>query len=90
MQVVFVGKHHALAVDVVGKRDFPLLGYKAQHAHRALDHGRYGGGDRLFGNLAVKARQAQQVFRNARQPLRLMPDIADKLAHGACIHVLRL
>ena len=90
MNFILARKGLSLAANFIGEVDLLFLGHKAQHAHHARHHGREVDALRLGQHAAVQTRQSQQIFRDARQALGLLLDIADKFAHGLRVHVLRL
>ena len=80
----------SLAANFTREVDLLFLGHKAQHTYHVRHHGREVDALRLGQHAAVQARQSQQIFRDARQALGLLLDIADEFAHGLRVHVLRL
>ena len=90
MQVARAGKDDALPFDLIREVDLTLLRHQTEHVHRAFDDLCDVDGLRRFDRAAVEPRQAQQILRDARQALRFLLNVADKLAHRRAVHVLGL
>ena len=87
VQVILAGEDGSLPFNLTGELHAPFLRHKAQHPRRAPDNRRNIDASRLLHRAAVQSGQAQQVFRDAGQALRLLPDVPHKLADGLSIHV---
>ena len=90
MQVVHAGPHALLPLDEIGQLDPLLVGDQPQHPHHALDDRRDRDALRRLDDAAVEPREPQQIFRDARQAVGLLHDVADELAHRGGVDVLGL
>ena len=90
MDLVLACKRLPLAAHFIGEVDLLFLRHQAQHARHARNDRRKIDALRLRQQAAVKARQAQQIFRNARKALRFLLNVADEFAHSLRVHILRL
>ena len=90
VHIVLGGQHHGVLACLKGQRHALVPGHHAQHTAHTLQNRCDLHGDGLLHGAAVKARQAQQVLRNAAEPVGLLADVAHKFPRHARVDVLRL
>ena len=80
----------AAILKLAADAHMPLVRERAQKHYRVHRHLLYIHRLRYDGDIVVKTGQVEQLFGRALQPLRLVADVGDELAHGVRIHVVAL
>ena len=90
VNVALCGGDGGRFIGGIGQLHAPLPGHHLQHPQHALQNRTDQHLDRRLQLFTVQPRQAQQIFCDAAQPLRLRANVRHKFPGGGRVHILCL